>query len=400
MNASKLEIYRPEEFRVDSEDFGDLEIRSSGNFWYFFHMGRNALIKHFRIYNGPQVSTLVTVTLVQKGEKFEPRIRLWKRKANTHSTAADEAVELSDPVVVKASVDTDQGHRQFWEVIEFLRSARQIDVPRNPFRLIGDDVDGIAELLQGQPKDSVLAAVRAAVGSDLTEADLTVLAGRKQQLEMFREFLDYDSVAFEEASKDAGGPERAWQKFFEQNQWIFGYGLSLVSCEAFDEGDLERITTGANAFAGGGKRIDALLRTRGYVRSLVFAEIKKHTADLLAGSAYRPPDVYRASNELVGAVAQVQKTSDKAVRGMQEQVLRHYDANGDFTGIEFSTIRPRQVVIIGTLAQLSSNGELNRERVHSFELYRRSISDVEILTYDELYERASYIVGDRNINER
>ena len=56
----------------------------------------------------------------------------------------------------------------------------------------------------------------------------------------------------------------------------------LVSCEAFDGDGLESITTGSNVFTGGGKRIDALLRTRGYVRSLVFAEIKKHTEDLLS----------------------------------------------------------------------------------------------------------------------
>ena len=118
----------------------------------------------------------------------------------------------------------------------------------------------------------------------------------------------------------------------------FGYGLSLVSCEAFDGDGLESITTGSNVFTGGGKRIDALLRTRGYVRSLVFAEIKKHTEDLLTQTPYRKPDVFKASSELVGAVAQVQKTTDKALRGLQAQIHRQYLDDGEFTGIEFATI--------------------------------------------------------------
>jgi hypothetical protein len=34
------------------------------------------------------------------------------------------------------------------------------------------------------------------------------------------------------------------------------------------------------------------------------------------------------------------------------------------------------------------------EMLSSFELYRKSNTDIEIITFDELYERAKYIVGD------
>ncbi|MER6209289.1 hypothetical protein [Streptomyces sp. NPDC001642] len=44
----------------------------------------------------------------------------------------------------------------------------------------------------------------------------------------------------------AAGPEAVWQGFFEENPWIFGYGLNLVAGEPLDDGKLERITTGAN----------------------------------------------------------------------------------------------------------------------------------------------------------
>ena len=389
-----FEAFVAEEFRVGVEDFGDLEPRVSGkgSLWYFYHTKRHSLIKHFRIYDGPQVVTLMTVTLIEKGEKFEPRIRLWKRKASSVSTAVEESAETYSFIEVKASVDTENGHQNFWRVIEFIRSLQAIDVPRQPFHLVDNDVGEIVNILQSQSKESILSAVRTAIGAQLTDADLMMLAGRKRQLDLFKRLLDPNSDDFAKALERIGAPEKVWQTFFERNQWIFGYGLSLVSCEAFDGETLERITTGANVFTGGGKRIDALLRTRGYVRSLVFAEIKKHSEDLLTTTPYRKPDVYKASNELVGAVAQVQKTADKAIRRLQAQVYQHFGDDGEYTGIEFATIRPRQVVVIGTQAQFESNGALNPERVHSFELYRRSISDVEVLTYDELYERAAYIV--------
>ena len=80
-----FEALLTEEFKVGSEDFADLEVRSSGTegFRNFFHTKRNALIKHFRIYDGPQVVTLMSVALIKKDEKLQPRIRFWKRKTSS-----------------------------------------------------------------------------------------------------------------------------------------------------------------------------------------------------------------------------------------------------------------------------------------------------------------------------
>lgn len=61
---------------------------------------------------------------------------------------------------------------------------------------------------------------------------------------------------------------------------------------------------------------------------------------------------------------------------------------------ELSTTRPRQVVVIGSLREFTHNGAVNPEKMSSFELYRTSIQDVEVITFDELYERACFIVED------
>lgn len=74
-----------------------------------------------------------------------------------------------------------------------------------------------------------------------------------------------------------GKPRRSedvWQHFFEANSWIFGYGLKLVACEPLDEKKMERITTGANIFTGAGKRSDAVMRSKGYISSLVFVKLR------------------------------------------------------------------------------------------------------------------------------
>ena len=42
-------------------------------------------------------------------------------------------------------------------------------------------------------------------------------------------------------------PEDVWQKFFEANTWIFGYGLSYQFLSKLDEGKLEQIGKGARS---------------------------------------------------------------------------------------------------------------------------------------------------------
>jgi len=39
-------------------------------------------------------------------------------------------------------------------------------------------------------------------------------------------------------------------------------------------------------------------------------------------------------------------------------------------------------------------GKDNRDKVNSFERYRQEMRNPEITTYDELYERARFIVGE------
>ncbi|MEV7438982.1 Shedu anti-phage system protein SduA domain-containing protein [Streptomyces griseoviridis] len=74
---------------------------------------------------------------------------------------------------------------------------------------------------------------------------------------------------------------------------------------------------------------------------------------------------------------------------------RHFRDDGAPTGIEFSTVRPRQVLVIGNLSEFTDGGAVNAEKITSFEQYRRSVQDVEVITFDELYQRACFIVVDR-----
>lgn len=51
--------------------------------------------------------------------------------------------------------------------------------------------------------------------------------------------------------------------------------------------------------------------------------------------------------------------------------------------------------MVGSLSEFSDGMAANPEKITSFEQYRRSIQDVEVITLDEPYERSCFIVEDR-----
>ncbi len=358
------------------------------------------MITDFRLDERPRVATLCQITLIKRGEKYSPRLRLWKRdktRPQVKSPVEHGVPESPATTMIKATVDTDDCHENFWKLMDFVTTFSGVEVPEHNFRIVPGGEALLLQAMRLEDRQRLIAIIAKALGGSLTEEDLALLADRKGALEVFRKLL-YEPDYFE-GEKRRGRftrDEDVWQTFFERNQWIFGYGLNLIACESVDDEKLEQLTTGRSIFTGAGKRSDGALRTRGYISSLLFVEIKTATTPLLTAAAYRPPDVYSASKELAGAIAQVQKTAAKAVRGIMETSKRMYAADGASMGFEVNTVRPRQVVVIGQLSQLSENDQVNQEQSMSFELMRRDLHDVEVITFDELYERALFIVSGGN----
>ena len=68
------------------------------------------------------------------------------------------------------------------------------------------------------------------------------------------------------------------------------------------------------------------------------------------------------------------------------------DDVGNPTGEEAFNYIPKSFMVIGSLQEFVSDKGVNQERYRSFELFRRNTSSPEIITFDELYERARFIV--------
>lgn len=186
--------------------------------------------------------------------------------------------------------------------------------------------------------------------------------------------------------------EDVWQYFFEKNSWIFGYGLNYIFNTPLKGKKLEQIVSGFN-FNSSGKRVDALMKTRGLICSLCFGEIKKHITPLLkeVESPYRS-ESWAISHELAGGLAQLQKSIQKSIKEISTHIMIK-DKCGNPTGEQLFVYQPKSFLIIGSLSQFETSNGINEEKYSSFELFRKSITNTEIITFDEVFERAKFIVS-------
>jgi len=292
--------------------------------------------------------------------------------------------------------------------------------PRNAsFSFIGDEIGKLVEFLnhiQAMPlKNSgpmkitdedlrriVLSSVQAQaifhdnqelfeeiLRSEITKDDLVAVGFRKRQLQVFQRLLEDPEYFNEVKTRKQCSNEVVWQRFFEKNPWIFGYGLSYIQLSGLDDKKLEQVVHGYTVTEHG-KRVDALLRTRGVISSLCFVEIKTHKTPLLQDKSYRQ-GCWAPSSELSGGVSQVHGTVALAAETIRTK-LSLVDNVGNPTGEEAFNYSPKSFLVVGSLQEFVGDHGINQERYRSFELFRRNTTSPEIITFDELYERARFIV--------
>lgn len=321
-------------------------------------------------------------TLVADGEdvigeiKVTERIRLAVSAFYSTSKKDYDTYKITRMKFKKSTGWIDDGHvkiNQFelLKLIDFNSILSAIDVSnRGKTRINIDDID------LGTMRTLLNSTISADVIKGLSDSpelkyDIFALASKRKSLQEFDRMM----------SENLREPE--WQAFFEKNPWIFGLGLHYVFLDKVSK-KMEAVTTGAS-FDGPGKRADGLMRTRAEASQYVFIEIKTPNTDLLKSTEYRS-GCWASSNELSGAVTQSQKTVFEFSKS--RFIDQTKDDAGNLSGNYVYSVNPKSYLIIGNLKQIS----MNPDKFSCFELYRKSVAHPEIITFDELYERAKCIV--------
>jgi predicted transcriptional regulator len=281
----------------------------------------------------------------------------------------------------------------------FLKSIKETDFPNDKTFNIGDSE--LARMLVNKDQAGRILVdnfeiFQDALKNNVTTKDLINFGYRKKQLEIFEKLLESGEF-FEEyknkLNKVSGKTtknEALWQSFFEKNTWILGYGLDYIFNSELDSKKLEQVTSGSTVYSKG-KRTDALLKSLGAINSLCFCELKLNTDPLLkqVKKSYRG-ESWQISDELSGAIAQVQRTIQKAIKDLSSKT-QIKDEQDNLTGEDLYLYNPKSFILIGNLNEFISNDRINEMKFSSFEMFRKNLRNIEIITYDELYQRASHI---------
>jgi hypothetical protein len=175
-------------------------------------------------------------------------------------------------------------------------------------------------------------------------------------------------------------PEPKWQRFFEDNTFVLTMLLSRPVHLLH-----KQFNARAQNITGEGAQIGDFLFGSSS-RSLAIIEIKKPSTELFqSGKPYRN-NVYAPNYEISGAITQV-LTQKSSLQNQWAQVVFNKRSL-----IDYHTDVIKCIVLAGKTPK-------DEDKLKSFEIFRNSCKDVEVITYDELLEKLKSLLTHLNGNE-
>lgn len=220
----------------------------------------------------------------------------------------------------------------------------------------------------------------------ITSTDIVNIGYRKKQLEIFDKLLnqaDYFATYISENKLTDTRPESVWQHFFRANDWIFGYGLDYRFLGILQK---EAHVSGSDVAGKDAVINDFLL---GCSKFTVLVELKKHDTPLFGKDKNRS-NSWTLSDDLISGLSQILEQKASWQISAETNPSGNFDDQGN--PIKQKTIDPKSILVIGSGKQFDGEDKEKQIKAKTFELFRRDSRNIEILTYDELYERAKFIV--------
>lgn len=208
----------------------------------------------------------------------------------------------------------------------------------------------------------------------LTQEEVNLLLGRRQALETYEAEIGRGAWA-----------EADWQAFFERQTWVFGYGLDYRIMRLFDR---EMVVGSGGTDNRNKPTVDFLMTFTDYT---VLVEIKRPDTPIFQAARAGRAGTWRFSPDFMDAISQV--LEQKAEWLAAAQAGEHFDKSGE-RRLEARTRDAKVILVIGDSAEFGRSGNARETAIKrdTFELFRRDTRSMEIVTFDELLDRARFII--------
>lgn len=283
-------------------------------------------------------------------------------------------------------------------IINFLELISSLDIKDIDQRKISlnqiskiDAKNSISQLIQSTLENEDQAELLKSFLTNglITCQDMVNTGYRKQQLDLFGKLLyEPDTLSEYQTTNQltSFSQEKTWQHFFEKNEWIFGYGLDyrfnkILQREAHLNTDN---LDGSNSVIADYVIADNKFTT--------FVEIKRPNTPLFKTQKLRG-NCWRLSNDLYEAHSQILEQKISAQTKFETNQAG-YCSQGK--RIKQGAYDPKAILIIGSWNEIDKDDEFTQNlKIRTLELFRRDLRNIEIITFDELYDRAQFIVEHR-----
>jgi len=246
-----------------------------------------------------------------------------------------------------------------------------ISTKAGPKAIIDASDRGIVNRIRDMSEEQRSGVLRV-LQQSLTPEEINILLGRKQGLAEYEEHMNLMDWS-----------EAQWQEFFDREQWVFGYGLDYRMMRQFDR----EMTVGGGGTDNKNKPvIDFLMSFTDYT---VLVEIKTPDTSIFSPSKRGRAGTWEFSRDFMSAISQV--IEQKAEWLSFAQTGEHYNKAGNV--LEARTRNAKTILVIGSRDQFSRSGNARDASImrDTFELFRRENRSIDIVTFDELLERARFI---------
>jgi hypothetical protein len=359
--------------------------RDGDNMGWSIKNSKDEIYTGFIIVQQKKLRHVLGVVLHAEGDKILPRLS-YRIQIKSRDIWNDiKVIDLQNNDIVAISKYNNTAKLSFtfaekpnyylrlWEILEFLVKAIEKEGGEyNKLTLIDKDT---ADFMKNRSKEELILALENKK-EGLSEDDINRILKRRDSLEEFKDHLD---------KKDWS--ESDWQKFFHKNTWIFGFGLDYRFQTIFDR----EMTVGNGGTSNTDKpKVDFINESQDFT---VLVELKLPQTLLFIKNNSGSAGTFSLSTDLFQAYSQV--LEQKAEWQIQGDKRGNLSRDG-FRQVKSRTRDPKVILLIGSKKdQIYSIGNIGEQqlKLDTFELFRRDSRNIEILTYDELYERADYIVN-------
>ncbi|MGA3561821.1 Shedu immune nuclease family protein [Melissospora conviva] len=226
------------------------------------------------------------------------------------------------------------------------------DAAANDQPLESEEIEGIGEIIRRQSKH---------VSAKQPEA----LAKLRNDIELVE--LDGLLTRFKRMLASTSHTEAIWQDFFVQNPFILSFAFSYPMILVQDQA-----VAGGRKISGSGEKIADFLSKNPATNNVAIIEIKKPNTPLIQQKEYRG-GVYGPSSELTSSITQV--------------LDQRYQLITEFATLQKSSRMYDIESFAVQLCLIIGRAPSDPDQAKSLELFRSTLSAIEVITFDELLER-------------